>query len=62
VAIHKRRPQSAEGGTSVEKGEVVLQMRRPHFLVHKTSFFRNLWCVRTGKGVEPVQTRRGGHF
>jgi len=33
---------------------------RPHFLVQKLPIFRNLWRVRTDKGVEPVRTFCGG--
>jgi len=28
---------------------------RPHFFVQILRIFRNLWCVRTDKGVEPVR-------
>jgi len=51
--VHKRRPQSGGEGCPVRAfcGKEVFRYRRPHFLVQKTSVFRNLFCVRTDKGL-----------
>jgi len=59
-AVHTQRPQSEGYPVRIFcKQGGVLQKRTSELFSEKRRSFRNLWCIRTNKGIEPVRTLCG---